>query len=225
MIRVAKWQWAAIAVLVGIVVLFLVIGLRPVDRTIAVSHSLEFKVPETFARVRAVLVRKDATKAILEHRGMRLLNVQLRSAQLDTSQDDRPLINALLGQSQSELNAEKLVTVEVTDSHAGTAELQLLQIAEAGPEKLDVVTQATHPQGNIQRYETHLLATPTGTQTSMSLDLVMEIRIRVPWLFTWRAQSEADWSAEQQLQEQRVSLTQLIAESADEAIVLPEGIR
>ncbi len=122
--RRSRWP---IVTIVGLAIFALIMAFRPVNRALEVREELSFKVPDAYPRVRAVLVRKDATRAILEHKGMRLLDEQIRAVQVDTSQDARPLLNAILGNSQTELHAEKLITVEVNDPYASTDQLELIR--------------------------------------------------------------------------------------------------
>ncbi len=215
-------KWWPVAIVVALSALGLLLALLPVNRSIEVSEELTFQLPDAYPRVRAVLVRKDATRAILEHKGMRLLDEQIRGVQLDTSRDSRPLLNAILGNSQSELQADKLITVEVNDPYANTDQLELLQTAVVEPQQMHVETRSTGRRGNILFYESSLRANPDGNETSMTLKLAMGLQIRVPWVFSWRAPIDAKASAQQQLEEQRDALLSLVAKSATEKVILPE---
>ncbi len=93
---IGRRNWWPIVTIVGLAIFALIVAFRPVNRALEVREELSFKVPDAYPRVRAVLVRKDATRAILEHKGMRLLDEQIRAVQVDTSQDARPLLNAIL---------------------------------------------------------------------------------------------------------------------------------
>lgn len=220
---VSRWRikWPVVAI-ISLAAVALWLAFRPVHRSVEVSEQIAFRIPDAYSRVRAVLVRKDATRAILEHAGMRLIDQQIRGVQVDASQDRRPLLHAVLGNSQSELNAEKLITVEVTDPYASTDRLELLQTAVIEPEQLRVDTRSTGRRGNLTHYETSLHANSDGVDTAMTLTLAMGLQIEVPWVFSWRVPADAQLSAQQQLQGQRDAILSLMAKSANEAIILPE---
>ncbi len=89
--------------------------LSPVTVVADVTASREFQADCQYSVFRQILVRTNATKAIVENGGMELLSEETKNVQLDTSADRRPLLNAIRGKSKSELDAVKIITVKLTD--------------------------------------------------------------------------------------------------------------
>ncbi|KAA5542791.1 hypothetical protein FYK55_13900 [Roseiconus nitratireducens] len=194
----------------------------PVEHSAEGSDQREFQVQCDFARFRQILVRKNPTKAIVAHGGMELISESIEGLNVDTSQDDQPLLNAIRGQSRTEVDATKTLTVHVNNPQIESTDLVLRQHADIDQDRVRVETRSTDPQGSIQRYETTLEAVPDADGTRVSLSVQMVITVRVPRLFTGTADREVQRSAETGLAEQQDALTALVEKYASDLLMLPE---
>ncbi len=66
-----------------------------------------FLIDCEFDKFRQIMVRKNATAAIIGQAEMILVDEQLNSMQLDARNDDRPLLNAIRGKSKADVLADK----------------------------------------------------------------------------------------------------------------------
>lgn len=186
------------------------------------QKSQTFTIECDFDRFRQIMVRKNSTAAIVSHSGMKLLNEQIQDVDLDTSKDDRPLLNAIRGKTKSELSAIRLLTVELNDPFLEANELHLRQVADIQPQQMDVKTASTGPAGKLQSYSTTLHAEPQAESTSVTISVDMQVRVKVPKLFTGRADAQVQQAAVDAIHGQQQAMTQFIAEHADERLILPE---
>lgn len=232
-----------LVIIVAIVTVLAVIAavgfwqLSPVEHLTQGVYSETFLVDCDFNKYRQIMVRKNATKAIVGNSGMELLEEQIQDLDLDTSGDDRPLLNAILGKSKTELSAVRLLTVSLNDPHLEADQLSLKQHADVKPERMHVRTESIKPAGRLESYKTELVAVPTdevasdqgssdqdlshrGTEVTLSVQ--MQVRLRVPKLFTGRADAEVKQAAVDTISEQQASIKQFVAEHADARLILPE---
>ncbi|MCC9656158.1 hypothetical protein [Rhodopirellula halodulae] len=175
-----------------------------------------------YEKFRQIMVRKNATAAIVEQTGMKLLEEKLEDLQLDTQQDDRPLLNAIRGQSKAEVQAVKRLRVSLDDPHIEADELMLRQRADIQNTSMEVITQSVAAAENLESYATTLRATPSGQKTNVELSVSLEVRVTVPKAFTGRADREVQKSAEEGVQEQAKGLQRFVGEHAGKRFILPD---
>jgi len=222
------WNSTRVAI-AGVVALIVAAGLGVsiwsfslVDYLASGKQEKSFVVDCDFAKFRQIMVRKNATAAIIGRSGMTLLDEKIQDVQLDTSGDDRPLLNAILGRSKSDLTAIKQITVKLDDPAIDADKLVLRQQATIQPDLMNVVTKSKEPSGNLESYETTLEAQPSGDRTEVKLMVALSVRVKLPKMFTSRADTQVQRSALDAVTEQERSITAFIAQYADERLILPE---
>ena len=196
--------------------------LATVDHLASGSESYRFLVECDYDKFRQIMVRKNATDAIISQGGMSLIDEQVLDLQIDTSGDDRPLLHALRGRSKSEVEAVKALTVRLNVPAVTADELELVQVAEIDANQLNVETKSKGPAGNLENYVTSLGARPANGGTEVTLSVSMDVRVQVPKMFTSRADAEVQRAAEDAAAEQEKSIRTFIAEHADKQLILPE---
>ena len=196
--------------------------LAPIEHIAHGRHSATFLVDCDFDKYRQIMVRKNATKAIVGNSGMELLDEQIQDLDIDTSGDDRPLLNAIRGKSKTELSAVRMLTVSLNDPHLEANQLTLKQHADVKPTRMHVETKSIKPAGRLESYETELTAIRSGDGTEVALSVNMQIRLSVPKLFTGRADAQVHQAAVDAITEQQASIQQFVALHSDEKLILPE---
>jgi carbon monoxide dehydrogenase subunit G len=181
-----------------------------------------FSVDCEFDRFRQIMVRKNATAAIVGHSGMKLLDERVQDIEVDTTADDRPLINAILGKTKSDVSAVKIVTVQLDDPTLEANELVLRQVADVEPTEINVVTQSTGAAGRLENYVTTLHAEPDAQSTKVTLTVDMNVRVKVPKLFVSRADERVQQAADEAIAGQAQAMQQFVAQHADKRLILPE---
>ncbi|KLU07352.1 putative transmembrane region and signal peptide protein [Rhodopirellula islandica] len=216
-------------VVTAMVVLLLVAGgalaflsLSSVEHLASGSAEKTIVVECDFEKFRQIMVRKNATAAIVGQSGMTLIDERVEDLQVDTSQDDRPLLNAIRGRSKTDVQAVKKLRVSLNDPHIAADELTLRQRANVHPDGMDVVTESIAAAANLDSYRITLDARPKGTQTEVTLTVALDVRVTVPKAFTGRADREVQQSAVEAVSEQATSLQRFVAEHAGERFILPE---
>ncbi len=211
---------SALVVLVIAAVAWLV--LRPADHLSVGSATSSFDVECDFDRFRQIMVRKNATAAIVAHGGMTLLADQTRSLQVDTSVDDRPILNAIRGKSKANVSAEKQITVELIDPYVNADKLVLNQDVQINETGLMVNTTSREAAGNLQTYSTTLNAAPSGSSTNVELTIDMKVIVQVSPLFTSVADRRVQEATDRAIAEQRQALETFIGNFANEILILPD---
>lgn len=196
--------------------------LSEVSRAITGSSEREFAIDVEFEQFRKIMVRKDATGAVIGHSGMKLLKQKLQGVTIDASADRRPILNALRGKSESDLSATKQIVVRLEDPALKADELSLTQRAQVEPNALRVVTTANQATGNLEAYETTLRAVPQGNQTRVDLTVNQTVRVEVSWLFLSVAERRVQRAADDALAEQEQAIKDFVSRYADQVIILPE---
>ncbi|TWU35210.1 hypothetical protein Q31b_53060 [Novipirellula aureliae] len=193
-----------------------------VDHLASGYQTRQFTIACDFDKFRQILVRKNATDAIVARSGMTLLNEKVVDVSIDTSEDDRPLLNAIRGRSKSSLAAVKEITVSLADPALDTNELVLWQYADVESDKMNIVTESKQPAGNLQHYETTLEARGEDGKTSVNLSVGLQVQVRVPRLFTSRADAKVQRAADDAIEEQASSIESFVLEHAGERLILPK---
>ncbi len=219
--RLARWIGLA-SVLLLVAVGFAAWQLSPVSRLSPGTSERSFEMPIEFAKFRQIMVRKQATAAIVSHGGMQLLDEKIQGVSVDTSGDDRPILNALRGRSQSELAARKQLLVSLDDPSLEADQLSLTQTADIRSDSMNVRSVANQPAGNLEEYSTTLAATPADGVTQVTVSVDMRVRVKVPKLFVGRADAKVQQAAEAATREQQAAIEHFINQYAGELIVLPE---
>lgn len=192
------------------------------SRAVRGHSERSFVVNTDFDKFRKIMVRKNATAAIVSHSGMELIDEQLEGVKVDTTGDDRPLRNVLRGRSQSELDATKQIVVSLNNPALDADRLSLTQQAEIEPSRLSVRTTANQPAGNLEEYETTLVAEPDGNDTRVQITVDQLVRVDVPRLFLTRAESRVQAAADETTRDQELAITAFIDRYKDQIVVLPE---
>ena len=219
-----KTKLLAVACLAAAIVVFMVLAwsFSSIEHLASASQSRKFVVDCDFDKFRQIMVRKNATAAIVGQSGMTLLDEQIHDIEIDSSADARPILNAIRGSSKSNVAAVKEITVQLEDPSLDAAELILRQHAEIQPDEMDVVTNSKQLAGNLEHYATTLKAGPGVNGTNVELTVEMDVRVRVPRLFTGRADSEVQNAADDAIDDQAESIAKFIGKHADKRVILPE---
>lgn len=198
--------------------------LRPIEHTALGQAKATVILDCEFEKFRQIMVRKNATKAIVGDSGMKLLEERVLDIDLDTSRDDRPLLNAIRGKSKTDLVAVKQLTVQLTDPMLEADELVLRQDADIQEHRIHVETQSKRPAGRLQQYMTTLDAFPDddGAATRVELSVDMNVVIRVPKFFRHKADEGVQQAAEDAIAGQETSIKDFVALYADERFIIPD---
>lgn len=214
------WLSALALLLIGIVLAAWL--LRPVDYLASGSQTKTLTIDCDFDRFRQIMVRKNATAAIIAHSGLTLLDEKIAGLQLDARSDDRPLLNALRGKSKTNVSATREISVKLEDPAIHADRLVLSQQAEIHPETFHVVTQSKAPAGNLANYKTTLLAAPMGNSTQVDLSVALQVHIRLPKLFSSRADAGVQQAADSAISEQAAAISAFVEQYAGDLLILPE---
>ncbi len=180
----------------------------------AASSEEAGEIPVPFEEFRTIMVRNSPTRTIIEHGGMQLVTEEVLDLQLDLSRDSRPLINALLRRSQSDITSRKRMVVAVNDEEIHAKDLELIQDALITPEVMEVATESTGPSGELTSYRTTLRAEPKGTSTMVHVTTAIEIEKQLSRLFHGTARSRLEASTKKAAQEQLVALQKFSVDNA-----------
>ncbi len=186
------------------------------------QHQESFTIEVDFDKFRQIMVRKNATAAIVGRSGMTLKDERIDDFQVDTSGDERPLLNAIRGKSKSEVDAVKQLTARLEDPAIDADELILRQHAVIETGSMIVETRSKSPAGNLEDYQTKLQAKPDGDRTAVILNVALKVRVDVPKMFVGRANEEVQQSAEDAVRQQAESIRAFVAQHADKRLILPE---
>ncbi|QEF98025.1 hypothetical protein Mal15_20720 [Stieleria maiorica] len=215
--------WLILGVLLLAVIGLLATQLRRVDHVSEASATTTFELEIPFNRFKQIMVRKNATRAIVAHGGMELVSQSIQGLNVDMSKEDRPILNALRGRSKTELDATRMLTVRFTNPDIDAQELTLRQQADIDSDRMHVETKSVAEQGEIKDYQTTLTAEPAeGDATRVTLQTAMKIQVDVAKLFVSVADTRVNASAESAVNQQKAALTEFVLQHADQAIVLPD---
>ncbi len=206
----------------AILVMFALLPMLRVEH-LATAHSEQvFNVECDFAKFRQIMVRKNATAAIVGHAGMTLLDEKIQGMTLDTSADDRPLLNAIRGKSKSAVTAVKQLTVKLDDPMLEADRLVLTQDADVAETRIQVQTVSDAPAGRLESYATTLAAESDGTGSRVTVTVDMNVRVKVLMFFTGIADQRVQAAADGAVNEQAAAIEQFIGKHAHEMFILPE---
>lgn len=221
-----KSRFAKVWLVLGVVLLIaaglLATQLRRVDHLAQVSATTEFELEIPFHRFKQIMVRKNATEAIVSHGGMELVSQSIQGLNIDLSKEDRPILNAIRGRSKTELDATRILTVRFSNPDIDTQELTLRQQADVDEDRMHVETVSIGEQGDIKQYQTTLVARSEGEATLVTIETAMQIQVHVAKLFTSIADSRVGDAARSAVGQQKAAITEFVLRHADEAIILPD---
>ena len=195
--------------------------LRPVDYLASGADSRTLVIDVPYAKFRQIMVRKNATAAIVAHGGMTLIDERTDDISVDTSGDDRPILNAILGRSQTDLSAVKQITVSLEDPMLEADRLVLRQQSDITATGMTSTSKSKSAAGRLKNYQTSLSAEPSGEQTTVTIAVNLDVLVNVPKWFTHKADQGVEQAAMDAVAGQTESLQSFIAEHADKRIVLP----
>ena len=165
-------------------------------------------LPIAFDEFRTIMVRNSPTRTIIEHGGMQLVSEEVLDLKLDLSHDRRPLINAILRQSQSEVTSRKRIVVAVDNEEIHAKDLELMQDATITPEGMDVSSVSVGPAGELTTYRTTLHAQPNGSATTVRVKTEIELEKQLSKLFHGTAKTRLEASTKRAVEEQLAALQQ-----------------
>lgn len=197
-------------------------GMWSVEHIATGSSRREFIVHVDFDKFRQIMVRKNATEAIVAHSGMKLLEEKLNDVSIDMPRQDRPILNAILGKSNADLAATKQITVSLENPDVGAPQLTLNQHVDIQPNEIDVRSEATGPAGNLKAYSTRLHASKFEGGTKVELSIDQTVNVKVPQFFIATADQRVQKAADDSTAEQERALRDFITKFVNDAIVLPE---
>ncbi len=210
---------AGIALLTAFVV---GLGMWTVDHTSEGSSRRQFTIQVDFDTFRQIMVRKNATEAIVSHSGMKLLDERVDDISIDLPKQHRPILKAILGKAKANVSASKQITVSVDDTEIGVDQLTLKQFAEIQPEMMDVRTETVDPAGNLKAYTTRLRASKDEGRTKVELAIDQTIAVKVPRFFVSVADRRVQEAADKSTEEQEQAIRNFIGKFDEELVVLPQ---
>ncbi len=163
--------------------------------TASADHIVHLDVP--YDEFRTAMVRNNATKSIVEQGGMRVLNEETVSVDVDLTNDDRPLLNAILRRSKACLSANKRLTVSLKNESISADQLVLSQHAKITPECIDVDTTSDTEAGDLKSYRACLHAEPDADGTLIRVAVQIDLAKQLCKLFHGEAQQQLEKAAEQ----------------------------
>lgn len=200
-------------------------GLSKTDCSVEGKSQQKFTLDVDFDTFRQILVRTNATAAILEHGGMKLVNEKTEDIVIDLSKDSRPLRNFLRGKSKADITAIKHLTVQLNDPQLNATELLLTQNCRIQREKIHIVSSSDKQAGELRIYNTTLDAVKVDNATEVTLSINMTVDVCVSRIFLSQAAPRVQKAAEKAMQEQKDAMRNLVANVDRHAIVLTHSKR
>ena len=215
--------WLSIA-LIGVIFLA-AWGLSRSEHALHGAAERSFTMDIEFDKFRQILVRTDATAAILEHGGMKLIGEKTDAVDIDLSNDSHPLRNALRGKSKANVSAIKSLTVQLNDPQISATELQLSQDCQIHPDSIEIQSTSDRPAGELKSYKTTLdaLRASHGTEVRVSIDMTVDVLISR--IFLSQAEARVKQAAEKSLEEQESAIRNLVSNFDGKALILPGAKR
>lgn len=180
------------------------------------SSERVFLLDVEYDKFRQILVRNDVTSEVIAASGLTLKSDDLENLVVDTTKDRRPVINALLGRSKTELEATKHLTVSVKNAEVNLDTLELTQHAEVGNDLISVRTVADKPTGNLESYETSLKAKRVVKGTEVVVAVQLKVNTTLPRLFQSTARERVQAAADKTTKEQEATLRNVIVKHSKE---------
>lgn len=200
-------------------------GLSKTECAVRVEADRKFALDVDIDTFRQILVRTNATAAIIQHGGMELVNETTEAVDIDLSNDSRPLRNFLRGKSKANVSATKHLTLRINDPQLNATELLLSQNCNIQPEKIHIVTSSEQPAGELSAYNTILEAVKAGNRIEVTLSMEMTVVVRVPRVFLPQAEARVQQAAEKAMEEQEAAIRSLVTKVDRSVAVLTNSKR
>ncbi len=213
--------WIAIALIGGIG--FAVWVLSRSEHAVHGVAERSFTMDIDFDKFRQILVRTDATAAILEHSGMKLIHENTDAVDIDLSNDSRPLRNALRGKSKANVSAIKRLTVQLNDPQVNATELLLSQDCQIHQDSIQVHTVSDQPAGELKAYNTTLDSVRASHGTEVKLSMAMTVDVLISRIFLSQAEARVKKAAEKSLEEQENAIRSLVSSFDGKTLILPHA--
>ncbi len=212
--------WLSIALIGGIVLAAW--GLSRSEHALHGVAERSFTMDIEFDKFRQILVRTDATAAILEHGGMKLIDEKTDGVDIDLSNDSHPLRNALKGKSKANVFAIKRLTVQLNDPQVNATELSLSQDCQIHPDSLQILTTSDKPAGELKAYNTTLDSVRASHRTEVKLSMDMTVDAFISRIFVSQAEARVKKAAEKSLEEPESAIRSLVSSFDGKTIILPK---
>ena len=213
--------WLILAITALLLVGVVCWGMWPVNHAASGSSQRNFTMDVDFDKFRQIMVRKNATEAIVAYSGMKILSEKVDDLSIDVPEQKRPILNALLGKSKADVSVSKQLTVSLENPDINANEMNLNQNADIDAEHMDVTSEG-EPAGNVKAYSTRLLATKQDGVTKVELTINQTVNVRVPQFFISEADRRVQLTAVSSTTEQEKAIRSFITQYQDELIVLPK---
>lgn len=197
-------------------------GLWAVEYTASGSSHREFTLNVDFVKFRQIMVRKNATQAIVAHSGMKLIEERVNDLSVEVPRQKRPILKALLGNANADLAASKQITVSLEDPQLNAKQLTLNQLVDIHPDYMEVHSESSEPAGNLKYYATRLRASDYEGGTKVELTIDQKVDVKVPKLFIAEADRKVQQAADESTTQQEQAIRAFITQFQDEVIVIPE---
>ena len=217
--------WLGIACVGGLGLGFGAWGLSKTECAVRVEADRKFTLDVDIDTFRQILVRTNATAAIIQHGGMELVNETTEAVDIDLSNDSRPLRNFLRGKSKANVSATKHLTLRINDPQLNATELLLSQNCNIQPEKIHIVTSSEQPAGELSAYNTILEAVKAGNRIEVTLSMEMTVVVCVPRVFLPQAEARVQQAAEKAMEEQEAAIRSLVTKVDRSVAVLTNSKR
>ena len=217
---ISNGWWLGIACIVGIGIAAW--GLSRGEQSLRGAAERSFTMDIEFDKFRQILVRTDATAAILEHGGMKLVDEKTDAVEIDLSNDSRPLRNALRGKSKANVSAIKRLTVQLNDPQVNATELLLSQDCQIHPDSIAILTTSDQPAGELKVYNTTLVAAKASHGTEIKLSIDMTVDVFISRFFLSQAESRVKQAAEKSMEEQERAIRSLVSGFEGRTLILPK---
>jgi hypothetical protein len=183
------------------------------------SAERSFTLPLEFNEFKQIMMKPNANQAIVACSGMTLLEEKVLDLDIDMSRDRRPVLNALLGRSKSEVRAKKLLILKLDDPKLDVQQLSLTQHAHVKAGNLNVRTEA-EPTGKIAAYISTLEARKDGEHTVVAVTIDQSVRVRLPFFMINTATQQVQEAADTAAKDLEQSIKNFLADSTDHALAL-----
>jgi hypothetical protein len=161
---------------------------------------------------RTLIVRNDATKAIVERDGFMLVDQEILELKIDFGDDKRPILNALFGKSKSNVKASKRLIVGLNDANAGADKLVILQNSRITPQEVSVESNSEYRCGDILKYVATLNARPVDAATSVRVAIEIEISKPLSPFLHSIAQTRLDRQVKESVDKQVIAINEFVQE-------------
>lgn len=203
---------AAVALVVACVIAIAVMPTTTLE--VPSEGEYQFVIDQPMPRVRKILVRTNAVKKIVAMANAELLDQKWLDMKFEI---EGPILKA-----DWKLDGQGELIVETNDAYIGRHEITLNQSVDITPDRLHATNELARPNGPIREYSSILIVTPNAAgNAEINSSLHLKIRTTASWLTRSRVEREIRKAALESLKNQEQALRAVVAEHADELIILP----